>query len=183
MKPYQNKHFAIVTFAYVLTLVIILLTFKWNDPSRHNIQFGLLYLASGLFLIGIYLAIQKTAIKVRLWPSVEGEIIDSKVVRRSILSYQTVVDCRYTVGGKTFITTNVFSGGTKSHFHWPMQSKAFAEQCAQRYEPGRKETIYYNLLDPNEAYLMGQPEPNSMTRIFGVLLLLYGVVVILMNLK
>jgi hypothetical protein len=182
MKLYQKKYFVLVTFVYVLTLVIILLTFKWNDPGRNNIQFGFLYAASGLWSWGFYWGIRKTATKVRLWPSVEGEIISSKVVRRSIVSYQTVVDFRYVVDDKTLVATNVFSSGTKSYFHW-LQSKGSSEQRAQRYEPGRKEILHYNLLDPKEAYLIGQPEPNSMTGIFGVLLLLYGLVVILLNLK
>jgi hypothetical protein len=169
--------------AYVSALVGILLTFKWNNTSRHTIQFGFLYLASGLFAMGIYCAIHKTARKVLSWPSVEGEIIDSKSVRSSLLSFQTLVDYNYVISGKTYTTSNVFTGGIKSYLHGPKQSKDFAAQCVQNYRPGRKVTVYYNLLKPNESYLIGQLEPNLIMGIFGVLLLVYGIVVVLLNSK
>lgn len=77
-------------------------------------------------------------------------------------TYRPVVTYRYTVGGETYTTDNVFPG----RFNRYKDSRSWAEGIISSYTVGQEIPVYYRGYNPSQAYIRNEGLPDS--RMFGI---------------
>jgi hypothetical protein len=127
--------------------------------SRGDIRVGGFVAALGLLLLG---AAWWTGNRLRSWPAVEAEVIQSEVSGPSHLGsgktfYYTKVEFRFAADGKQFTA----SSSDKSDSLW------LAHQTATAFALGTRHTIRYNPASPNKiSFNAGYFKPVYMVRFF-----------------
>lgn len=105
----------------------------------------------------------------RRWPTVEGEIVDSRVVRtgrRSGDGVDWLVTYRYHVAGQPYSSNRVRFGQHTPNSMLPAHDKGItAGALAHRYPRGKPVRVYYNPRRPDDSVLYPTPH-------FGVWILL-----------
>jgi hypothetical protein len=96
---------------------------------------------------------QKAATK---WPSVEGVILESKVVTeerqmeklKKVDAYRAAISYRYSINGKDYLSKQVqHDPETKTY-------SAFADNLVKTFPVGKKVPVFYNPDNPSEAVLL-----------------------------
>jgi hypothetical protein len=104
------------------------------------------------------------AVRSRSWPSVEGSIIRSEVTatkNEESELYAPLVEYRYTVDGKEFSGRCIRIGVEQISMGWI----GFARRFVERYQPGQRVAVSYNLSHPASAVL----EPGVHKQVFFIL--------------
>ncbi len=132
----------------------------------------------GLILLLIYVNAQMLIIASRNWPSVEGRIESSRVVRRSTSSgsghgtnssYRPEIKYTYSVMGNNY-------EGKRIGFGVPIGSfESGAKQVVARYPHGTTRTVYYNPQNPAQAVLERKVVNNITALIVTIACLLIGI--------
>jgi hypothetical protein len=119
------------------------------------ILLGLVALGMGVALL-LWSADRTRAARASVtWPSAEGVVVRSEVVRsgggssRSSVSYEADVRYRYAVGGRRY-ESGRFAIGVAHSFADPAAARA--EVAA--YPPGRRVRVYYDPREPAESCLV-----------------------------
>ena len=111
-----------------------------------------------------YAAIQfGRALLARRWPTIEGEIVDTRVVRRGggqkSTSVESVVTYRYRVAGQPYCSNRVRFGQLAPPSWVPaLDSPGFATKTADRYPRGKPVRVYYNPRRPEVSVLYLTPD-------------------------
>jgi hypothetical protein len=113
-----------------------------------------------------YAAIQiGRALLARRWPTVEGEIVDARMVRvgdgQRSTSVDSVVTYRYQVAGQPYSGNRVRFGLQliPNSMVPALGNRSAAAALAHRYPRGKPVRVYYNPRRPEESVLY--PTPNS----------------------
>lgn len=113
-------------------------------------MFTILAILAGLALLGLGLWMRKQGLASRNWPSVQGEILTSRVDDHTLENLRPEIVYGYTAQGQTFKGTRVGYSGYSV-------SRAALEQIVARYPVSSQVTVYYNPQNPSQAVLENQP--------------------------
>jgi hypothetical protein len=83
------------------------------------------------------------------WPHTTGEVISAEIIEKGLspdISYQPIVVTQYSVGGKEYVTHDIFFNQSSA---WE-DSNIYAFQMTNKYYPGKQVRVYYN---PDDAYM------------------------------
>ena len=142
---------------------------------------GIVCAAIGLLFTVVCVSVMSKANDSESWPTVEGTVLESKVVKKeeknddgeTTIMYTADVAYRYDFGGRSYKSAKV------SHVKSSSSSSAEAETTAARYAPGRRVRVFVNPSDPSDAVLETSAGGGPVLGIvFGVIFMLVGVGVI-----
>ncbi|MDD4205780.1 MAG: DUF3592 domain-containing protein [Candidatus Delongbacteria bacterium] len=117
--------------------------------------FPLIFVAVGFGLFWKGSSDMEMAKKSETWPTVEGKILSSEVVRKtssssnggSSTTYHAEVEYEYTIDGKRYFSDRVSFG------QYGSSDRGHAAGIVNIYSPGETATVYYNPEDYNLAVL------------------------------
>ena len=121
-----------------------------DDAGRVARRVGMAFVLIGAIIMAIGgLMVRSDLEMLRTWPSIEGRVLQSRVVPAAVSSsnrrgqnrpsYDTAVTFRYVVKDVTIESTTAYGGGT---------ARAKAEARVQKYAPGTVHPIWYRPEDP-----------------------------------
>ncbi|MGC9469388.1 MAG: DUF3592 domain-containing protein [Anaerolineae bacterium] len=148
----------------------------------------LIVLGSGVALLGLAFLIWIVVTKHREqgtpnWPSVQGEILESKVVpferetpEGRERTFTPLIRYRYTVGEQRYTSANLnFLPDTAATY----DVKAKAESVAAHYPAGSPVSVFYNPSNPGQAALeIPRPAAHNAVLFFGITNLIVGLAII-----
>ena len=151
---------------------------------------GIIFLAVGIALAAWGFMNLSTAMESRSWPTADGKITSSQVVkkverytdsnnrRRNRTIYEAQVRYDYKVGGRSLIGSRVTMADSGS------SSESRAKKIIKRYPPGSACTVYYNPDKPAEAVLeAGITFGTLMIPAIGVLFTVFGFAILFLGRK
>lgn len=139
--------------------------------------FVLVFIGIGAFLIYFSLRSRKKADASQSWPSINGQVTESRVDHSTSIdsdgdqraSYTPVVRYTYQVMGQTYTGKNISFGGQPSY-----GNPGKAQAALERFPAGEVIAVYYNPENPSEAVLERQAGGATLSMVIGIIFLLVG---------